>query len=258
MYTSETWYFNKSIEWEYKWKGEYGRKGEKRGERKKKTPEQVKEQNKRNKENRVRRLMKANFHENDLWITLKYQAGTKLQIEEVKKHMRKFLEKSRNAYKRRGELLKFIYRVEIGKRGSPHVHVLINRIPDADLIIKKNWEHGRVYFGLAYEEGGFRKLAEYIVKPPNDEVDEQNETKAYSTSRNLIRPEPEKKTYWRRTVEKMIKEGPKPTPGYAIDPNTIVSGVNPYTGMSYLKYEEIKLERSGQGARGKRIRGDNS
>ena len=258
MYKRETWYFEKSIEREFKWKGEYGRKGEKRGKRRKATPEQVKEQNKRNKENRVRRVMKANFHENDLWITLKYPAGTKLAIEEVKKHMRKFLERVRNRYKRREETLKFIYRIEIGKRGSPHVHILMNRITDADLIVREAWEQGRIFFTPAYEQGGFRKLANYIVKPPDLEVDPEGTTVAYSTSRNLIRPEPEIKPYWRRTVEKIIREGPKPTPGYAIDPNTIVSGVNPYTGMSYLRYEEIKLERGGKSARGKRIRGDNS
>lgn len=259
MYKSETWYFNNSIEHEIKWVGKCGRKGEKREERKKPTPEQMKKQNQRNRENRIRRIMKANWGENDYWMTLKYPAGTKLQIEEVKKHMRKFLEKTRNAYKRKGEVLKFIYRVEIGKRGSPHVHILVNRIPDADVFIKKNWEHGRVYFGLAYEEGGFRKLAEYIVKPPDEEVDEQNETKAYSCSRNLIRPEPERKTYWRWTVEKMLREGPKPTKGFYIVPDSVVSGVNPYTGMSYLKYEEVRIKKKGEGNAGsKRIRGDNS
>lgn len=265
MYTSDTWYFNRqgteellSIEHEYKWMGKYGRKGEKREKRKKPTPEQVKKQNQTNKENRVRRLMKANWGENDYWLTLKYPAGTKLKIEEVKKHMRKFLEKTRNAYKRKGEMLKFIYRVEIGKRGSPHVHILMNRIPDADMIIKNTWEYGGVYFAMAYEEGGFRKLAEYVVKQPDEEMDPENETMAYSSSRNLIRPEPEKKKYYRWTVEKMIRNGPKPTPGFYIVPDSIVSGVNKYTGMSYLKYEEVKLKRGEKGAGGKRIRGDNS
>lgn len=256
MYRSDTWYFNKSIEREIKYIGKYGRKGEKRAKRKKATPEQIKKQNQRNKENTVRRLMKSNWGENDYWLTLKYPAGTKIEIDAVKKHMRKFLEKTRNAYKRKGEMLKFIYRVEIGKRGSPHVHILVNRIADADLIIKESWPHGGVNFKLAYEEGGFRNLAEYIVKLPDEEVDPLKETVVYSTSRNLIRPEPEKKTYWRRTVEKLIKEGPKPTPGFYIVPDTVISGVNPYTGMSYLKYEEVRIKRGEGNAGSKRIRGD--
>lgn len=266
MYTSKTWYFNRpkteelfSIEHEFTWMGKCGRKGEKRAKREKATPEQIKKQNQRNKENAVRRLMKANWGENDYWLTLKFPAGTKMRIEEVKDKLSLFLRRTRDAYKRKNQMFKFVYRIEIGKRGSPHIHLLVNRIRDADLIIKKNWEHGRVYFGLAYEEGGFRKLAEYIVKPPNDEVDEKKETVAYNTSRNLIRPEPEKKTFWRRTVEKMVKEGPKPTPGFFIIPDSVVSGVNPYTGMSYLKYEEVRLKKKGEGNAGsKRIRGDDS
>lgn len=266
MYRSKTWYFNRpgteqiiSAEYEFTFKGDFGKKGEKRAERKKATPEQIKKQNQRNKENTVRRLMKANWGENDYWLTLKFPAGTKMRIEEVKDKLSLFLRRTRDAYKRRNQMFKFIYRIEIGKRGSPHIHILVNRIPDADLMIKKNWEYGRVYFGLAYEEGGFRKLAEYIVKPPDDEVDEKKETVAYNTSRNLIRPVPEIKSYWRRTVEKMIRNGPKPTPGFFIIPDSIVSGVNPYTGMSYLKYEEVRLKKKGEGNAGsKRIRGDDS
>lgn len=259
MYKSETWYFNNSIEHEIKWVGKCGRKGEKREERKKPTPEQMKKQNQRNRENRIRRIMKANWGENDYWITMKYPAGTKLSRAEVKGHLKRFYERTRKDYRRRGEELKFFERVEIGKRGSPHVHILVNRIQDADVLIQQNWEHGRVYFKLAYEEGGFRKLAEYVAKPPDEEVDENGETKAYSCSRNLIRPEPVKKEYKRWTVEKLLREGPKPETGFFIVPDSIISGVNPYTGMSYMKYEEVRIKKKGEGNAGsKRIRGDNS
>lgn len=257
MYKRKTWYFENSIEREFNWVGKYGRKGEKRDKRKKATPEQMKIQNQKNRENRVRRVMKANFGENDYWNTLKYPAGTKKEIDEVKSDIRKFLEKLRKGYKRKGETLKFVYRVEIGKRGSPHVHILVNRIPEADLIIKNAWVHGGVNFKLAYEEGGFRKLAEYLVKPPG-ETETDKAAAAYSTSRNLIRPEPEKKTYFRWTMEKMLREGIKATPGFYIVPDTVVSGKNPYTGMSYLKYEEVKLKKGEKSAGSKRICGNNS
>lgn len=232
-----------SNEYEYKFAGNYGAKGEKRAKREKPTPEQIKKQNQRNKENRVRRTMKLNFGENDYWITLKYPAGTKLDIKTVKKHMSNFLNKTRRQYKKVGQPFKFIYRIEIGKRGSPHIHILINRIVDADLIVKKSWNHGGVDFTLTYEAGGFKNLAEYLVKPSDEEVDPQNETVAYSTSRNLIRPEPEKKYYFRRTVEKLIKEGPRPTEGFYIVQDSVVSGVNRFTGMSYLYYEEVRIKK---------------
>ena len=43
----------------------------------------------------------------------------------------------------------------------------------------------------------------------------------------------------------MIEDGPKPTPGDYIDKSSIVSGVNKYTGMSYLYYTEIKIDPGG-------------
>lgn len=69
------------------------------------------------------------------------------------------------------------------------------------------------------------------------------ESKRYHSSRNLIRPVPEEKTYFRRTVEKIIREGPKPEEGCYIIPDTVVYGVNKYTGMSYLYYEEARLRK---------------
>lgn len=251
MYWKETWYFRNSIEHEYKYPGNYGAKGEKRAKKKKLTPEQIRQQNQRNREKKVRRLIKANFGENDYWLTLKYPKGTRIKIEEAKKHMKKFLDKTRKDYKKRERMFKFIYRLEIGKRGGMHIHILLNRIPDADLILKKNWEQGGMDFTLAYEAGGFRRLAAYLVKPPLDGTDPDGKTKQYHPSRNLVRPQPERKKYHRWTVRKLIEEGPKPTPGFYIVPDSVISGVNPYTGMSYLHYEEERLKR-GEGSAGKK------
>ena len=41
---------------------------------------------------------------------------------------------------------------------------------------------------------------------------------------------------------KIIKNGPEPTPGYYIDPESVVCGVNKYTGLSYLRYTEIRIK----------------
>ena len=233
MYWKDMWHFKNSIEYEFKYKGKYGAKGEKRAKRKRATPEQIKIQNQRNREKNVRRLIKANFGENDYWITLKYPKGTRLKIEDVKKHMKKFLDKTRKDYRKRNESFRFMYRMEIGKRGGIHIHILLNRITDADLIIKKNWEQGMTDFTLAYEAGGFRRLAEYLVKPPIDGTDPEGKAARYHPSRNLVRPQRERKEYTHWTVRRLIHEGPTPTPGFYIVPDSIVTGVNPYTGMSY-------------------------
>lgn len=251
MYWKDTWYFKNSIEREYKFAGRYGAKGERRREKKKPTPEQIQNQNQRNREKNMRRLIKANFSEGDCWITLKYSKGTRKEVQEVKKDLQKFIRSLRRNYKKRDVDLKYISRMEIGARGGIHIHMIVNRIDGCDKLIQSLWEHGRVNYQLIYERGGFKDLAEYIVKKPDEKQDGQlslfeeqdrNQLIKYSCSRNLIRPEPERKEYRRRTVRKIIEEGPTPEPGFYIDKNSIVSGVNPFTGMSYLHYTEVRIK----------------
>lgn len=253
-YWKDVWEFPNSNEYEYKYAGNYGAKGEKRGKRKKVTPEQIKKQNQSNREKKMRRLIKANFIPDDIWATLKYPKGTRKPLGEVKKDMKAFLANMRKEYKKRGEAFKFIYRMEIGERGGIHIHILVNRLrgkPDTDIIIKECWEYGRVNYESIYEYGGYKKLANYIVKQPNEEMEmqlklfpEEDRKKLinYSSSRNLIRPEPERTVYRRRTVRKLIENGPEPTPGYYIDKESIHYGVNPYTGMSYYHYTEYRIK----------------
>lgn len=252
MYRLYKYVFPNSIEYEYKYMGNYGARGEKRAKKSKATPEQIKKQNQRNREKKMRRLIKANFRPGDIWGTLKYPKGSRKGIDEVKEDLRTFLSDMRRAYKKREEPFKFIYRMEIGERGGIHIHILLNRLESdpADLLIERCWKKGRVFYTPIYEAGGYEELAEYIVKQPNEEVEKQlslfpeeerKEFVKYSSSRNLIRPEPEVKEYRRWTLKKLIENGPKPTPGFYIDKNSILQGVNQYTGMSYYQYTEIRV-----------------
>ena len=252
MYWKDTYRFPRSNEIEYKYPGRYGAKGEKRKKREKATPEQIAKQNQLNREKRMRHLIKANFDINDLWITFKYPKGTRKLIREVKIDLRKLLRSIRQAYRKLGEEFKYIYRLEIGSRGGIHIHLLTNRIRDADLIIQKVWAKitgGRAHYEALYDQGGYEQLAAYIVKQPDQESeahkqlslfdeDEQRELLRYSTSRNLIQPVPERKIYYRRTLRDLIENGPKPTPGYYIDKSSIRTGINRYTGMTYYYYTE--------------------
>ncbi len=148
-------------------------------------------------------------------------------------------------YKKRGEQLKFIYRIEIGRLGGIHIHLIVNRLWGTDLLIAKCWKH-KVNFQILYAEGDFRKLASYITKPLPEEVGQMSfvedtdrkKLKAYVPSRNLIKPEPQITETRRRTVRKFVEDGPKATPGYYIDPDSVEYGVNPYTGYSYYRWRE--------------------
>lgn len=242
--------FPQSNEVEIKYMGKYGAKGEKRAKRNKASPETIRRQNRTNKAIKVRRLLKANFTEDDYWVTLKYPAGARLCIDQVKKDLKNFNDRMRYQYEKYGEQYKWVRRIEIGKRGGVHIHMVINRIregPPTDKLIREKWKPHKVNYTQLYKDEDYDKLAEYLVKDYETDTqlsmfdaEDQKVLTNYSSSRNLIRPEPETKIYTRRTVRKIIDEGPKPTAGYYIDKNSVRMGVNPYSGLSYIKYTEIR------------------
>ena len=254
MYTYKCYKYPSVILHEYYFKGNYGAKGEKRQPRRNFTPEQIKEHNRRHKAKTVQLLILENFKEGDYYTTLTYLRGTRKPISEVNRDFKLFINALRRAYKKRGEELKFIYRLEIGSKGAPHIHIIVNRIQDTDVLIVEKWKYGHSHnMLLNSEDPTFRQLAEYITKPPQEEAieilksvgDSEDLTKLvrYSCSRNLKRPTPEVKTYRNRKMNKIFNNDLQPTPGYYIDKDeqTLRRGVNPYTGWSYLTYTEIRL-----------------
>lgn len=264
-YKRKKYTFKDSIEYEYVYKGRYGAKGEKRAPKKKATKEQIAKQNQRNRENTLRRVIKLNFIEGDLWICIKYPKGYRPSLEQVEKDMEHFRNNVGYAYKKRGSPFKWIHRLEVGKRGGIHAHMILNRIEGADLILEQKWRAilkkcgfpekkaaGMINYSSIYGEGDYKDLAEYIVKQPEEDSEEEKQLSLFapvqqkrllkiSTSRNLIRPEPEEKEYKHWTMRKILDEGPEPTPGFYIDQDSIICGINPYTGTSYLYYTEYRI-----------------
>lgn len=264
--------FRNSNEYEFHWKGNYGAKGETRAPKKKKTKEQIAKCNQINKEIRMRRLLKFNFYKNDYWCCFKYPAGTRLAIADIEKDREYFLRILRREYKKAGSELKMISRMEVGEHGGLHFHMALNRIWNAqtDKIINDCWSRtikhsferrkakvpradGLCDFKTMYEIGEFEALAKYICKQPEADSEEYKQLTLFdlsdqkkllkvSSSRNLVRPEPEKKEYKHWTMRGTIEKGIEPTKGYYIDQDSIISGINPFTGLSYLKYTEIRLD----------------
>lgn len=257
-YWKDTFDCGDAIENELKYMGNYGAKGEKRAPRKKATPEQIAKQNLINKIKKVRREIMLNFHPWDLWLTLKYPRGTRKTTKEVLKDVQDWTTALRNKYKKAGEQLKWIRRIEIGRYGGIHVHILINRprsIKDVDLVCKELWEKAGINFQSLREEGGYEQLASYLCKKGKDDNETEGQLSfipeedrkrclSYQTSRNLIRPEAvrTRKKYSHWTMRKILTEGPKPREGYYIDKNSIRTGINPFTGMSYFYYTEIRIK----------------
>ncbi len=269
--------FINSIEHEYSYAGRNGAKGEKRQNKRKATPEDIKRQNRANRIVKYRRLIKANFYPGDFWCCLKYGSGVRKEVAAVKKDIRKFLKHMRKQYKKLGIALKFIYRMEIGKKGGIHFHIIVNRLwnlpVSTDLILSACWEkviggdaRGLVDYRTLYESGGYDSLAAYITKTPEYDadpedkyyeqmaftIDEQNALAAYtpeeqkqllsiSSSRNLIRPEPRKERASSAKIKKLLRDGPKAKEGYVIDQDSIQHGVNPFNGLSFYKYSERRI-----------------
>ena len=259
-YVEDIFDINRWREHEVKFEGRYGKKGEHRSERKKATPEQIRRQNEKNRLRRLTRVIRANFDEGDLFLTIKYKRGDRPGVEKFSKDFKAFRTKLGRLYKKAGEPMKYVYRMEIGKNGGAHIHLIINRAEGISLKdIQDKWEHGRINAQTLYREGGFAQLAEYILKAPEWTqaqqftmfLEEGKRMWAFNTSRNLIRPQPKRKAFKRRTVEKMIREGIKPKDGYRVIPESVEYGVNPYTGMSYLRYTEELLCRGEKGERQK-------
>lgn len=236
MYKRLIYYFGDTIEVEDKYPMNYGAPGQKRLKKKKATPEQIKKQNKRNRENRIRRIMKENFRENDIWLTLTYkQEERPPDMDQAKKDVKRFFDRMRPIYKREGIEFKWMLHTEKGSRGGIHHHIILNQIPDIEYIIRQKWTLGGVHPVRMYKEGGFRDLADYMAKEP--EGKNGIKESRFSRSRNLKAPEPEVKM-----LNRWQKE-PKPLKGYFIEKESYHEGINPVTGRKYRGYTMIRLNR---------------
>ncbi len=251
MYRLDIYRFRSSIEYEYKYAGNYGAKGEKRSRKQKRTPEDIERQNQYQRTKKVRHLLKANFTQGDFWATLTYNRNSEGRtIKEIASDVSGILSKLRKEYKEQNMPCKYIYRIEIGSRGGIHVHIVLNRIKDLDIILQKQWKRGRVHCELL-DNGTYEKLAEYIVKAPTEQQkkllrafnEDAKKLIRYSCSRNLARPEPETHEYRNRTMRAVFNRDLIPSDGFYIDKESVRRGINSFNGMTYLYYQEIRLDR---------------
>lgn len=234
----KTYRFKNAIEIEEYHTARYGAPGQERQEKKKATPEQMKKRNQYNKEKLARRKLRTHFEVNDYYSDLTYRREERPpDMETAKEQFRKCLRRIRKEYKKRGHELKWMRNIEVGTKGGWHIHIVINRIPDTDIILAKAWEYGKVINELMYKKGEFAKLAAYITKTPD--TDTRLKESSYSASKNLQVEEPEQKVYkhW-----KVWKE-PKIPKGYYLDKESYHEGVNPVTGYKYREYTLIRLVR---------------
>ena len=234
------------IEREEFFDGRYGAPGEKRQKKKKATPEQMRYINAYNKAKRARHRLLLYFDEGDWLVTLTYKKEERPpDIKTVKKHLKKFTDKLREEYRKRGKELFWIRNIENNTRNNFHIHLVVKDIPDANVIkiLNRLWTHGMISSPKPlYKTGGFRKLAEYITKDEHTtkemlgEILDHKVTEAcYSTSRNMPLKPPDIKK-----LKRWPKE-PREKKGYYIDKESYFEGINPVTGCKYRRYTMYRI-----------------
>lgn len=236
-YKKKTWKFRRAIEVMEYHTARYGAPGQKREKKRKPTKEDMEKVNQYTKERKARHKLRTYFYKNDYFSCLTYAKDARPpDMQAAKKDWSDALRIIRREYKKRGvDTIYWMRNIEVGTKGAWHIHLVINRIPDTDIILKKAWTKGKVMNQLLYERGEFRELAAYITKTPR--TDSRLRESDFMPSRNMPIPEPIEKTYfhWKSWNKIKIPEG------YYLEKETIHEGKNPITGHSYRTYTLIKL-----------------
>ena len=160
------------------------RQGRSRGKRSKPTSAAQAKLNQRHREEKLVRLLHANFTPDDLEIHLTYQQQPE-SPEEAQRLLRNYIRRVQRARKKQGlPPLKYIAVTEKGsKNGRYHHHVTLSGGMDRDEL-EKLWGLGYANSRrLQFTESGLAGLGHYIVKSPLY-------TRAWNASKNLIDPEP--------------------------------------------------------------------
>ena len=253
----KTYIMGDTTDYEYTHPGRYGAPGEKRKEKLIPTPGQVLYQNRKNKAQTIRRLIKTNFTTEDWFLTLTWSKDKPKDMKEAYKDFENFIDKMRDAYRKFGKELKYIYAIEIGSKGGIHIHLVINDIEGFHKLLKKYWNRGHPNTKNLYEDGDYRELGEYLAGMPKRQEGKSiveaikpldKERYKYNHSRNLEQPIMKKKRYMHWKMRKVLRdlENMRATPGYYIDKDSIRQGINPFTGLTYLSYSEHRI-RGGDG-----------
>jgi hypothetical protein ELI_3133 len=200
--------------------------------REKLTTDQQKARNLHQAVKKLTRLLNANFGGGDIHLAVTYApANLPPDQEAVKKELRNFIDRLRRAYKKAGVVFKYVYVTEQKKQRLNHHFVL----PAIDTrILNQKWTAGFVRTTFLDDTGQYKDLASYLLKEAS--CKEQGDySRAYTSSTNMIRPEP---------VIKEIKsvtwtKAPKAPKGYYI--TDLFEGISDITGYPYQQYTLIKL-----------------
>lgn len=206
------------------------------------TPEAQKKVNSRFSLKRLTWIMNANFDGTSLYITWSYHKLKRpLSVEAFKKDADNLLRGLRRIFKKEGKELKYIWIPERGERGATHIHMVINAIEISK--IKSLWDKGYITVKPMDDSGQYRDLAAYFIKYSEKTMKtaEGFGGRRYNSSRNLIIPEPTRRTTRSRNAYNHTIEIPQ---GHYLDKGSIREAWHEVTGFMYFTYTLIKDGRS--------------
>lgn len=236
-----------------------GGEKKKRGVRMYKTGEGKQKRNKRNAYMNNKQLLFNNFNIDDWWITLTYSLA--VTAAEADAAMTRVIACVRKKLTREGIPFKYFAKTEAGRRVKPHHHLFISVPEDKKYyvrdLIEEYWEeYGNIKKSkkiYSIEDG---KLIEYLLDGGNHK---ELDFVKYHHSRNLIKPETEKKLY----SAKSFRENPRPPKEddtYRYEIHNLFNGFPDKDGYIYQSYEIHKIRKEPEGVRqpGKRKRSGKS
>lgn len=211
----------------------YHPRGEVRRERENETTEAQDKVNTRQAIKKLRRLLNANFTDDDYLIRFDFYKVKPETSEEMQKLTAKAIRKIKTKAEKAGTEIKYVYVKEVGPKGSRHIHMVINRIDIQ--IITSCWDYGGIHIDpLQTDE--YSKIAEYFIKyAKRTEATEQIVGKKWYGSRNLTKPRISKKIISANKFRKCIRE----QEGYRIKKESVHYGITD-DGFEYMSFMLIK------------------
>ena len=222
--------------------GGYGAPGKKRRKRKNISPEIKEKHNRKARERRLQNLILMNFQEG--WhIILRYPKDDQpSDYKEAAYRFGRFKENISRELKKYGLPFRYIVVTEKGtKLGHFHHHIIVeslwNEGIDMKALVKHKWsKYGTTSHSKLYDEGNYEDLAKYLAKSETKEDEKEIREEGrnvciYRCSRNLKRSEViAKENYYGDMRE------PEAPVGWFVDAQSLIQGINPYTGKKYQRY----------------------
>jgi len=202
------------------------------------TVESVEKINQRNSLREMTIKVHHNFKPKDHFLTLTYEGDAPTK-EYAKKALKAYIDQIRRKRKKAGQEFKWLAITEYENKRIHH-HMIVNNVEDySDLT--SLWKNGLVRATPMEDKGDWRKLCEYMHKETTKTFRDPDAPcrLRYSCSRNLVMPP----VYREEISAAEFFEEPEAEKGYHIDQDSVFRGENPFTGMPYIEYVMIPLDK---------------